>query len=341
MQELVKRNLRFVISVAKKYQNRGLRAHRPDRRGQRRAPHRGPEVRSRPGRQVHLLRRLVDPAGDPRRAGAPGPHRAGAAQPHRRPLPHRPHRRDAAPGAPARADARGDRRRHRPRRSTWCSRSPRSTPARSGSTRRSIPRATARSSTASSPTSRATPKTQAMDRFLSEEIEQRAPHAAAARRQGAPALLRARRRPGAHARGDRRHARRHPRAGAPAPRPRAQAAPRGRGRPGAGELRGVSRTLPPTVPPRSVPPSRVRPARDGFVAHVGRRSLEAARALADVRTWRPLLAGPDAAARRGLGADRALHRRLHRHRPRRCSPPTSSPAPSRSTSWARWSARRS
>jgi phospholipid/cholesterol/gamma-HCH transport system permease protein len=31
-------------------------------------------------------------------------------------------------------------------------------------------------------------------------------------------------------------------------------------------------------------------ARDGFVTHVGRRSLEAARALADVRTWGPLLA---------------------------------------------------
>jgi phospholipid/cholesterol/gamma-HCH transport system permease protein len=30
--------------------------------------------------------------------------------------------------------------------------------------------------------------------------------------------------------------------------------------------------------------------RDGFVAHVGRRSLETARALADVRTWGPLLA---------------------------------------------------
>ena len=34
----------------------------------------------------------------------------------------------------------------------------------------------------------------------------------------------------------------------------------------------------------------VSPRRDGFIAHVGRRSLETARALADVRTWGPLLA---------------------------------------------------
>jgi phospholipid/cholesterol/gamma-HCH transport system permease protein len=35
--------------------------------------------------------------------------------------------------------------------------------------------------------------------------------------------------------------------------------------------------------------SRVSPG-EGFIAHVGRRSLEAGRALADVRTWLPLLA---------------------------------------------------
>jgi phospholipid/cholesterol/gamma-HCH transport system permease protein len=32
------------------------------------------------------------------------------------------------------------------------------------------------------------------------------------------------------------------------------------------------------------------PSREGFIAHVGRRSLEAARALADIPTWAPLLA---------------------------------------------------
>jgi phospholipid/cholesterol/gamma-HCH transport system permease protein len=40
-------------------------------------------------------------------------------------------------------------------------------------------------------------------------------------------------------------------------------------------------------------------ARDGFVAHVGRRSLETARAVADVRTWAPLLVGQ----MRRLGVD--------------------------------------
>jgi phospholipid/cholesterol/gamma-HCH transport system permease protein len=40
-------------------------------------------------------------------------------------------------------------------------------------------------------------------------------------------------------------------------------------------------------------------ARGGFVAHVGRRSLETARALADVKTWGPLLTGQ----MRRLGVD--------------------------------------
>jgi phospholipid/cholesterol/gamma-HCH transport system permease protein len=40
-------------------------------------------------------------------------------------------------------------------------------------------------------------------------------------------------------------------------------------------------------------------ARDGFVAHLGRRSLETAHALADVRTWSPLLVGQ----MRRLGVD--------------------------------------
>jgi RNA polymerase primary sigma factor len=54
MQELVKRNLRFVISVAKKYQNRDSRPGGPDRREQRRPSHRGPEVRPRSRGQVHF-----------------------------------------------------------------------------------------------------------------------------------------------------------------------------------------------------------------------------------------------------------------------------------------------
>ena len=137
---------------------------------------------------------------------------------------------------------------------------------------------------------------QAMDRFLSDEIEQALTHAAAARRQGAPALLRPRRRPRAHARGDRRHARRHPRAGAPAARPRAQAAARRRGRPGAGELRGVSRTF--RLVLRAV---ATRVAASGRLRRHGSAvsALETGRALADVRTWRPLLLGQ----MRRLGVD--------------------------------------
>jgi phospholipid/cholesterol/gamma-HCH transport system permease protein len=41
------------------------------------------------------------------------------------------------------------------------------------------------------------------------------------------------------------------------------------------------------------------PAREGFISHLGRRSIEAGRALADVRTWLPLLAGQ----MRRLGVD--------------------------------------
>ena len=48
------------------------------------------------------------------------------------------------------------------------------------------------------------------------------------------------------------------------------------------------------------PPVASRVAgRDGFVTHVGRRSLETGRALADIRTWGPLLAGQ----MRRLGVD--------------------------------------
>ena len=69
--------------------------HRSHRRRQRRPPHRGAEVRSRPGREVHLLRRVVDPPGHPRRRSpvtaapcacrsiAPPISRASSARPRR------------------------------------------------------------------------------------------------------------------------------------------------------------------------------------------------------------------------------------------------------------------
>ncbi len=106
MQELIKREPSLRHLGGQEVPEPGLGPQRPDRRREPGAAHRGPEVRSRPGRQVHLLRRLVDPAGDPRRAGPAGPHGPGATQPHRRPLPDRPQRRDPAPGAGARAHAR-------------------------------------------------------------------------------------------------------------------------------------------------------------------------------------------------------------------------------------------
>ena len=112
-EKLARHNVRFVVSVAKKFQNRGVplmdligegnlglmtaaRKFDPDR-----------------GRQVHLLRGLVDSAGDP------GGHRAaraagsGAAQPDRRPQPARPGHdapdREARPGADHRGAGQGDR----------------------------------------------------------------------------------------------------------------------------------------------------------------------------------------------------------------------------------------
>ena len=157
MQELVKRNLRFVISVAKKYQNRGLplidligegnvglltaaRKFDPDQ-GVKFISYAVWWIRqailaslARQGRTVRVpLNRTADLSRIVR-----------TAETLRQELRREPTPEEIAssPGC----------------RSTWCSRSRRSTPATSGSMRRSIPRAIARSSSASSPTSRATPK---------------------------------------------------------------------------------------------------------------------------------------------------------------------------------------
>ena len=107
---------------------------------------------------------------------------------------------------------------------------------------------------------------------------------------------------------------------------------------------GRSRALRPSAyASRRGSPQRPTPsaARDGFVTHVGRRSLEAARALADVRTWLP------AGLRTRCGASASTRSPSRSSSPSlpasssRSSPRTSSPAPCRSTSSARWWARRS
>ena len=88
----------------------GRVALRPDQRGQPRPDPRGAQVRRDEGDQVHLLRRVVDPPGDPPGAGRAEPHRARAAQPRRHAAPHRQARELPPPGARPRGDARRDRR---------------------------------------------------------------------------------------------------------------------------------------------------------------------------------------------------------------------------------------
>ena len=180
------------------------------------------------------------------------------------------------------------------------------------------------------------PEAQAMDKFLSEEIESALRTLPPPGREGAPPLLRPRRRPRAHPGRDRRHARRHPRARPPAARPRAQATARGRGRPGSSELRGVA-IASGCVAPRGLP-SR-RPGRFRRACGTPQpRDRPCPRR-------RPHLVAPprgaDAAARRGLGAHRAVHRRLHRHRPLAALLLHLHRRRARSTSSGRWSARRS
>ena len=243
MQELVKRNLRFVISVAKKYQNRGMalvdligegnlglltaaRKFDPDH-GVKFISYAVWWIRqailaamARQGRTVRVplnrtadLSRIVRSAENLRQELDREPTAGGNR-----------HRHWALGGCGA-----GARRAQYRRGAARC-------PARC----RGRPR---RSSIASWPTRQSEPETQVMDQFLTEEIDRALRHAAAARRQGAAPLLRARRRAGAHPGGDRRPVRRHPGAGPAAPRPGPQAASGGRDGPGAGELRRVMPSL--------------------------------------------------------------------------------------------------
>ncbi|CAA9292240.1 MAG: RNA polymerase sigma factor RpoD, partial [uncultured Gemmatimonadaceae bacterium] len=216
----------------------GRLALRSHQRGQPRPHPRGAQVRRDQGDQVHLLRRVVDPPGDPPGARRAVAHRARPAQPGGHAPPDRQAGEHAPPGAGARGHARRDRRgdgHHRGggrQDDVDLAGAPLARRAAGPGGGQQAPRLPARHGEHD-------PR-----RAHLREGAHRVDRGGAGRAQGArvedpPPLLRPRRRGADDARGDRRAARHHPRARAADQGEGAEPAPPREPRAGAGELHRV------------------------------------------------------------------------------------------------------